>query len=166
MKSMTCTVCQVDGCEGYHTPENPAQEKRVWWPSYADETKIPAQESICTCSIKSIRHSSFCPVSLLKDWPKAETKMSVSSFTGSDPTKKPPIEEAASGSSTDDTDSITVDPGTKALFVGSTTHKSSIHDEAWEKDFDETFDPHKHWQGDEWVTKKVKSFIRNLLSQG
>jgi hypothetical protein len=37
--------------------------------------------------------------------------------------------------------------------------------EEWEREFDKQFDPETHWQGDEWVTEKVKSFIRSLLSR-
>lgn len=39
------------------------------------------------------------------------------------------------------------------------------HETEWEKEFDENFEPHEHWQGDKWVTEKVKSFIKSLLQK-
>ena len=33
----------------------------------------------------------------------------------------------------------------------------------WIKEFDKEFDPEYHWQGDDWVTIKVKQFITSLL---
>lgn len=37
--------------------------------------------------------------------------------------------------------------------------------EKWEVEFDAQFDPHRHWQGDEWVTKKVKDFLTTTLTE-
>jgi hypothetical protein len=37
--------------------------------------------------------------------------------------------------------------------------------ETWEIEFDKGFDPYEHWQGDKWVTDKIKSFISSLLAK-
>jgi hypothetical protein len=37
--------------------------------------------------------------------------------------------------------------------------------EGWEIEFDKEFDPIEHWQGDKWVTDKLKHFISSLLAK-
>lgn len=37
--------------------------------------------------------------------------------------------------------------------------------EGWEERFDKAFDADKHWQGDEWVTEKVKAFIASEIQK-
>ena len=39
------------------------------------------------------------------------------------------------------------------------------HTEQILKEFDDNFEPYEHWQGDKWVTDKVKSFLTSALEK-